>query len=316
MSKSKIGTVNTKPNFAEDYLKEILPKGAWEYYLAKKAKEELEEAIKKRPTQSHGEAYASYYKMQRWFQENRRKYTEGWEEYGDLLFQLTEYNVNFFQDKENPEYKEEPFKMNPERTVKRLKPQNSELPDTDQFFEITVIPKEGERDEFCPAQDIPPVINTVEWSLHFDPWVSKLTSKESKDKVLKYFNQRSAISDRADIHAAFEKPFQKGKLKMSRVKLHERYRQLKTERQICNRFKHSVILPKNVGTLSIKSKNNGGKGKFSLVTSEQKGMARETDKKIAKYVEEHERTRGVQIPREKLAKMREYSEKLQAQKPR
>jgi len=45
-------------------------------------------------------------------------------------------------------------------------------------------------------------------------------------------------------------------------------------------------------------------------------MARETDKKIAKYVEEHERTRGVQIPREKLAKMREYSEKLQAQKPR
>ena len=80
--------------------------------------------------------------------------------------------------------------MNPERTVKRLKPENSELRDTDQFFEIIVIPKEGERDEFCSAQDVPPVINTVEWSLHFDPWVSKLTSKESKDKVLKYFNQR------------------------------------------------------------------------------------------------------------------------------
>ena len=51
-------------NFAEEYLKEVLPKGAWEYYLAKKAKEELEEAIKKRPTQCHGEAYPSYYKMQ------------------------------------------------------------------------------------------------------------------------------------------------------------------------------------------------------------------------------------------------------------
>jgi len=67
---------------------------------------------------------------------------------------------------------------------------NTELKDTDQFFEITVTPKEGERDEFRPAKDIPPVINTVEWSLHFAPWVSKLSSKESKEKVLKYFNER------------------------------------------------------------------------------------------------------------------------------
>ena len=53
-----------------------------------------------------------------------------------------------------------------------------------------------------------------------------------------------------------------------------------------------------------------------METSEQRSMARETDKKIEEYVIEHERTKGVQIPREKLAKMKAYSEKLQAQKPR
>ena len=53
-----------------------------------------------------------------------------------------------------------------------------------------------------------------------------------------------------------------------------------------------------------------------METSEQRGKARETDKKIEAYVLEHERTRGVQIPSDKLAKMKAYSEKLQAQKPR
>jgi len=302
--------------FEEEFIKEHLPKGAWELYLLKKQKKELDEAIEKRPTLLVSEAFRSYYKAQLLFQENRRKYPEGWEEYNDLLFEIGEFNVNLIEAEALPGYKQEPFKLNPEREVRRLKPMNTELKDTNEFFEITVTPKEGERDEFRPAKDIPPVINTVEWSLHFAPWYSKLSSKESKDKVLKYFNERAISSERADIHSAFGKAFQKGKLRDSNVKLHERYRQLKTERQICNRFKHSVKLPKEVEILPNKSTNDGRKGKFSLETSEQRGMARETDKKIEEYVIEHERTKGVQIPREKLAKMKAYSEKLQAQKPR
>ncbi|CBY22935.1 unnamed protein product [Oikopleura dioica] len=304
-------------NLPEQFIKETIGEDAWEHYLTKKALKEIKEAIEKQPTQSDGEAYMSYHKALLWFQDKRRKYPDGWKKNLELLLEIGDYNVNHYEDMALPEYKEEPFKLNPERTVRRLKPLNTKLKDTDHFLEITVTPKEGERDEFTSAKDIPPVINHVEWSMHFDSWVSKLSSKDLKDKVLKHFNERTLKSDREDIHSAFGKVLQKRKTRMSQVKLHERFRTMKRNRQICNRFKHSVTLPQKVVTLPYKSKiNSGRKGKFSLVTSEQKGLARQTDKKIEEYVKEHERTRGAYIPRDKLAKMKAYSEKLQAQKPK
>ena len=50
--------------FEEEFIKEHLPKGAWELYLLKKQKKELDEAIEKRPTLLVSEAFRSYYKAQ------------------------------------------------------------------------------------------------------------------------------------------------------------------------------------------------------------------------------------------------------------
>ncbi|CAG5099059.1 Oidioi.mRNA.OKI2018_I69.XSR.g16212.t1.cds [Oikopleura dioica] len=186
-----------------------------------------------------------------------------------------------------------PFKLNPEREVYIFNPKKFPPSFTSDFLEITFTPNKESfipRDKFTPNVMQRSVLSTVEWSMHFEPWVSK------------------------------GRRFEKAKSRKLRKKLAEAYLQNKQRKQICNRFEHSATINDPVEHKALpvvnRSYQRGQRGKFSAYSHQRRFERNQLDKNIREQVREHEKKKTVKLSQDKLDKMQAYQRKIQSQRHR
>ena len=118
-------------------------------------------------------------------------------------------------------------------------PHDSSVENIENILQITLYAPEV-RLEF--PYDQPHIESSVEWSLHWDPWVAKVKTKDEAESIFNEFSEREedheTFTTRNLIHSCFQatKKLQPAKIKPLNRKLADSYRSSSLQKKICTRY--------------------------------------------------------------------------------